>query len=772
MHRQLAAPARLEPLEPRALLATYLVDSVEDVSDGDHSAGNLTLREAVELANLDGAADEIRFAAALAGETITLAGDPFQITSALSILARDEAGESVPVTLARDAFTGRLLTIDDGDDGAAISVTIEGLTLARAGLAGSPGGAIWSSESLALTGVVIRGCEAADAGGGAIYLAGPGSAAIAASTLTANTASLGGAIYVERGATLSITTSTLDHNTADGDGGAIWTAGALSIENSTISTNSAADAGGGIAIEDGLASLMQATLAYNSADADGDDQGTGGAIFTGAPGTLLTHNSLIANNTVGSGSSNPDEIALAGGTLDAASSYNLVADAATAAGLTDGVLGNIVGTDAMLYALDDNGGPTTTHELVWQSPAIDAASPSSPVAVDQRGESRPFVLGPDIGAYERTNPTYSLTAHEGARVVPLPALRFLLWNEDGHTLIFESGGGDDPSWLAQRPADSVVLPSAITDGVYWTQPTTFRHVPVVGAATGEGFLLYYQGGGIRGTWIVRNLSEELGVGDDTPVRSLTRFTSRTGIVVVAGLTADGDLVAFQQIDPDAQTWAFVNISDDLASQGMQTPVFTELTSYVTSWDAWNIAGIDAAGDIQDVWVHPRAFTTWRVDNLSQRAGAPALAGQLVVNLSAWDGIHFGGVDADGHLRALWWVPGFGGQWEVSDLTEIAGGAPLALGGLTGYVARWGAMHYIGQLETGEIVAYWWNAGIDWTFSTLSTLPLPQGVPLSSAPGTYTFSIYAVDGSGDVVHLWWDLLGEDDWHLQNITATRS
>ena len=67
----------LEQLEDRVMLTTFVVDNIGDVSDGDFSAGNFTLREAIEQANLTAGADDIVFDAAVftaGNNTITLGG--------------------------------------------------------------------------------------------------------------------------------------------------------------------------------------------------------------------------------------------------------------------------------------------------------------------------------------------------------------------------------------------------------------------------------------------------------------------------------------------------------------------------------------------------------------------------------------------------------------------------------------------------------------------------------------------------------------------------
>jgi hypothetical protein len=81
----------------------------------------------------------------------------------------------------------------------------------------------------------------------------------------------------------------------------------------------------------------------------------------------------------------------------------------------------LVVADAMLGPLQDNGGPTETHDLLPGSPAIDAGDSAGCPAADQRGEARPFdgdydgVSDCDIGAVEYVpEPHHAATMIAGA----------------------------------------------------------------------------------------------------------------------------------------------------------------------------------------------------------------------------------------------------------------------------------------------------------------------------------------------------------------------
>ena len=63
-------------------------------------------------------------------------------------------------------------------------------------------------------------------------------------------------------------------------------------------------------------------------------------------------------------------------------------------------VGDLPNTDPLLGPLQDNGGPTETHALLPESPAIDAGDNAACPSTDQRGIIRPQGSACDIGAFE------------------------------------------------------------------------------------------------------------------------------------------------------------------------------------------------------------------------------------------------------------------------------------------------------------------------------------------------------------------------------------
>ena len=111
-------------------------------------------------------------------------------------------------------------------------------------------------------------------------------------------------------------------------------------------------------------------------------------------------NSIVAGNTADSGSNCSGGVTSAGHNLDSGVVCGFSAP------------GDLSSTDPTLGPLQDNGGPTPTHALLADSPAIDAGDPVGCPGTDQRGVRRPQGAGCDIGAVE----VQGLAPHAGSGV--------------------------------------------------------------------------------------------------------------------------------------------------------------------------------------------------------------------------------------------------------------------------------------------------------------------------------------------------------------------
>jgi CSLREA domain-containing protein len=262
--------------------------------------------------------------------------------------------------------------------------------------------------------------------GGGIWTAGGLTLVMQDSTVDGNTAGTdGGGIYNSFDQ-VTLERSTVSNNTAeDGDGGGVWTQGFLtfSATNSTISGNAAEDIpvpngggeGGGIYLSNGSFVLHNVTIARNGADVSGGNIGIG---------NLLQNSAFIDNTIVAEGV--PDNCAMdSTGTVESLG-FNLsdLAQDGDPVSLNSCQFDNgsdLVGRSALLGPLQGNGGPTETHAIPPQSPAVDSVPTPCPVPIDQRGVTRPQdgdgdgIEPCDRGAFE-----LETLVREGGEPVPPP----------------------------------------------------------------------------------------------------------------------------------------------------------------------------------------------------------------------------------------------------------------------------------------------------------------------------------------------------------------
>jgi len=248
------------------------------------------------------------------------------------------------------------------------TITISGLTI-RNGHAGTTGGGIDNENDAILT---ITNCtvssNTAGLGGGVFN---GGTLTIASTTISRNSASTGGGTYNDGGGTLTVTNSTFSGNTATPSGGGIFNINIFTLTNSTFSGNSAGF-GGGI---------------YNL-----------GTVQIGD--TILNMSHISSSGTVRS------------------LGYNLSSD--DGGGFLTGP-GDQINSNPLLGPLQNNGGPTFTHELLPGSPAIDAGDPNftPPPFFDQRGPGFDRVVNGriDIGSFEVQTQTVAIQLQASGRKV-------------------------------------------------------------------------------------------------------------------------------------------------------------------------------------------------------------------------------------------------------------------------------------------------------------------------------------------------------------------
>jgi predicted outer membrane repeat protein len=374
---------------------------------GDPEFGILKVRNDahVRLANLTltGGADSRGGGIEVAGSELSLVNVTVSGNSAGGTGGGMYVDDS-QVFLTRSTVIGNSSAVHGGGIYSDGELTLTNSTV-RDNSAASSGGGIYNiSSDLTLVQSTIQGNEAVGLddgieGGGGIYNVGPGTVAIAGTTIAGNRApeaSGGGLLNINTFPQFPIiVTSTISGNSAAVYGGGIYSNNAAVLAlNSTLSGNRAVFGGGAWATQDAILSLINSTVAANGA-------ATGGGVGTLGGGELHLLNSLVARNTASN--IEPDVSKAASTALFAR--FTLVGDG-TGSGIADAVDGNKVGTgtapvDPKIGKLGNNGGATRTHALLTGSPAIDAGTDAECQPTDQRGVTRPRGAHCDMGSYER-----------------------------------------------------------------------------------------------------------------------------------------------------------------------------------------------------------------------------------------------------------------------------------------------------------------------------------------------------------------------------------
>jgi uncharacterized repeat protein (TIGR01451 family)/CSLREA domain-containing protein len=447
----LAVLALAAPPPQVAHAATINVNTTDDELNSD---GDCSLREAIEAANTNAVVD-----GCTAG---SIGMDTVYVPAGTYTLSLTGTGEDANQTGDLDVLEDLTMV---GDGAGSTIIDADGIDRVLHVVPEDP---MMSIVALDISGVTITGGElAADAvcldymttinGGAGICAGGLATVlTISDSVITdnavtiASTMSAGGGVLAA--GYVGLNDCTVSYNSVGsettGAGGGLLAFAGMDISGSTFNGNWAMQ-GGAIALmgysEEGSSTLVNSTLSGNSAMMGGglatvSSGGTasltltnctvtrnaaymGGAGIYNSGTTVQLKNNIVADQLVGSDCS---------GTITS-QQYNIDSD--NTCGLT--LLGDQPSTDPLLGPLQDNGGPTLTHELLEGSPARDGvASGFCTVGTDQRGAPRP-VDGDDngtplcdIGSFEADAPisTVELAIEKSGQPNPVYAGQELVYN--------------------------------------------------------------------------------------------------------------------------------------------------------------------------------------------------------------------------------------------------------------------------------------------------------------------------------------------------------
>lgn len=421
------------PVNASSLL---IVSKTADTNDGVCNA-DCSLREAVSAANNSAGDNLIQFsipasdAGCTAGSCTIALGAELDISDTSGVLTIDGAGADITIS-GNDSI--RILFMQPGT-----ALTLQKIALVH-GYSYLDGGAMYVSPGCDLT---INSSEFSsneldfDAGdyvsGGALFIDTGSVVTISDSSFEDNSASTFGAYghsgAIENRGTLNVYESTFADNHSDG-AGAIGNEGILNVYSSTFAGNRAYHRylswGGGAISSSGTLFVTGSTFSGNGSDGppsrtilagageivNSTFSNTGGVIgdlditnSTFYKSFLDAEDAVVTNSIFSTGFSDGFD-----------NSGNCIDNWAGTIGSTgiDGG-GNISDDDTCVFTkpssrnetdpkisttLADNGGPTLTHLIAPNSPALDTALESACPDIDQRGVSRPQGAGCDRGAVE------------------------------------------------------------------------------------------------------------------------------------------------------------------------------------------------------------------------------------------------------------------------------------------------------------------------------------------------------------------------------------
>lgn len=303
--------------------ASILVTTTEDGRDGDLSAGDISLREAIDLAS-PGAM--IQFAASMVGEVITIgnADGPLDVSDVRIVgpgaehLRIDGARKCALFAVGGDTRISRLTLSGSGKNSgivvhAGAVLDLDDVHVADNGLedtdppyriVAAQGGGIFveRGSTLILERSVVWG-NTSQSGGG-VYSGGV--VTMTDSTVSGNYSYLKGGIWIDTFGTLNVVDSNISNNTSGGiynlgvvniadsaitrnAGCSVYNQGVLTVVDSTVSGNTTAIYGGGIYNSQGTLDVIRSTISDN----------WGRGIYNGN-GVLTMISSTVSHNS-GSG---------------------------------------------------------------------------------------------------------------------------------------------------------------------------------------------------------------------------------------------------------------------------------------------------------------------------------------------------------------------------------------------------------------------------------------------------------------------------------------
>ncbi len=361
------------------LTALKVISNSSNFGGGIHNAGVMSIANATVEDN------QSNFGVNLWGHAGGIA-NTWELTISNSTIRNNHATLSGGGILSSHklTMTDTLIENNEASDGAGANVSstamLTNVTIRNNQASGSFGGGIHAQGGLRLVNSLVEG-NSAGSGGGIHFDFALEENFVTGTTIRNN---IGGGIYLygddANRSKAVVQDSLISGNNSYQGGGGIENLGDLTLENTTLDANTGDSTPFGTIENLGRLAMTNTTIVAS----------TGRGLYA-QQGTVRVKNTIIqaTQNCVG-------------GSYITSLGNNLGTDQSCGFNAT----GDMSNTDPLLGALQDNGGPTWTRELLTGSPAIDAGANKGCPTTDQRGVTRPQDANGDainlcdIGAYE------------------------------------------------------------------------------------------------------------------------------------------------------------------------------------------------------------------------------------------------------------------------------------------------------------------------------------------------------------------------------------
>lgn len=263
-----------------------------------------------------------------------------------------------------------------------------------------------------------------------------------------------------------------------------------------------------------------------------------------------------------------------------------------------------------------------------------------------------------------------------------------------------------------------------------------------------------------------------------PSRDMAVLVRPDDNVIIAVRMNDGRVVLVgQQYNSVVNPFSFGLVYDltysELEPKGLPTPAFVgPISGFVSPWGGHNITGVDESGHIWTLWTSPE-FVGWTITDLTDWLHADPITGGVTSFLTSWNAFNMTGLNSAGELVTMWWAPELGpGNWQVDFIGQGQAtwdtGVPIE----SWFNVTEQSLNFIGKEQSGQTTCYTWSVA-NQTWRSEIVQPADASDPVASVePNRGRPSVSGAVGIGESGHLLWFLRASDGnpWSFVDITAT--